>query len=55
VQAARNINIKVPIVVRLAGTNAEEAAVILEKSGINFLVAHNFQEAAEKVTQAIAA
>ena len=55
VQAARNINIKVPIVVRLAGTNAEEAADILEKSGINFLVAHNFQEAAEKVTQAIAA
>ncbi|MDX9758309.1 MAG: ADP-forming succinate--CoA ligase subunit beta [Bacteroidota bacterium] len=55
VQAARNINIKVPIVVRLAGTNAEEAAEILEKSGINFLVAHNFQEAAEKVTQAIAA
>ncbi|MBR9974943.1 MAG: ADP-forming succinate--CoA ligase subunit beta [Bacteroidetes bacterium] len=55
VQAARNIKIKVPIVVRLAGTNAEEAAVILEKSGINFLVAHNFQEAAEKVTQAIAA
>ncbi|MBE0644572.1 MAG: ADP-forming succinate--CoA ligase subunit beta [Bacteroidetes bacterium] len=55
VQAARNINIKVPIVVRLAGTNAEEAAVILEKSGINFLVAHNFQEAAQKVTQAIAA
>lgn len=55
VQAARNINIKVPIVVRLAGTNAEEAAEILEKSGINFLVAHNFKEAAEKVTKAIAA
>ncbi|MCB2204113.1 ADP-forming succinate--CoA ligase subunit beta [bacterium] len=55
VQAAKNINIKVPIVVRLAGTNAEEAAVILENSGIDFLVAHNFREAAEKVTQAIAA
>ncbi len=55
VQAARNINIKVPIVVRLAGTNAEEAAEILEKSGIDFLVAHNFEEAAQKVTQVIAA
>ncbi|MDT8322628.1 MAG: ADP-forming succinate--CoA ligase subunit beta [Bacteroidota bacterium] len=55
VQAAKNINIKVPIVVRLAGTNAEEAAEILENSGIDFLVAHNFKEAAEKVTQAIAA
>ncbi|MFZ1729764.1 MAG: ADP-forming succinate--CoA ligase subunit beta [Bacteroidota bacterium] len=55
VQAARKINIKVPIVVRLAGTNAEEAAEILEKSGINFLVAHDFQEAAKKVTEAMAA
>ena len=55
VQAAKNINIKVPIVVRLAGTNAEEAAVILENSGIDFLVAHNFKEAADKVTQTIAA
>ncbi|MBN1447148.1 MAG: ADP-forming succinate--CoA ligase subunit beta [Bacteroidetes bacterium] len=55
VQAARNIHITVPIVVRLAGTNAEEAAEILEKSGINFLVAHSFKEAAEKVTKAIAA
>ena len=55
VQAARNIDIKVPIVVRLAGTNAEEAADILENSGIDFLVAHSFEEAAEKVTKAIAA
>jgi succinyl-CoA synthetase beta subunit len=55
VQAAKNINIKVPIVVRLAGTNAEEAAEILENSGVEFLVAHNFKEAAEKVTKAIAA
>ena len=55
VQAARNIDIKVPIVVRLAGTNAEEAADILENSGIDFLVAHSFEEAAEKVTSAIAA
>jgi succinyl-CoA synthetase beta subunit len=55
VQAARNIDIHVPIVVRLAGTNAEEAAVILEKSGIDFLVATTLKDAAEKVTKAIAA
>jgi succinyl-CoA synthetase beta subunit len=56
VQAAKNLTqLKVPLVVRLAGTNAEEAAVILEKSGMNFLVAHNFKEAAEQVTQALAA
>jgi succinyl-CoA synthetase beta subunit len=55
VQAARNINIAVPIVVRLAGTNAEEAAEILSRSGIDFLVAGTLKEAAEKVTRAIAA
>ncbi len=55
VQAARNINVEVPIVVRLAGTNAEEAGAILEQSGLRFLVAHSFKEAALKVTQAIAA
>ena len=55
VQAARNIDIRVPIVVRLAGTNAEEAAVILSNSGLNFEVAGTLKEAAEKVTRAIAA
>jgi succinyl-CoA synthetase beta subunit len=54
VQAANNIDIHVPIVVRLAGTNAEEAADILSNSGIDFLVATNLKEAAEKVTKAIA-
>ncbi len=54
VQAARNIDIAVPIVVRLAGTNAEEAADILAKSGLDFLVAHTFKEAADLVTKAIA-
>jgi succinyl-CoA synthetase beta subunit len=55
VQAARNIRIGVPIVVRLAGTNAEEAARILRGSGIDFHVADTLKEAAEKVTRAIAA
>ncbi|MBI5648048.1 MAG: ADP-forming succinate--CoA ligase subunit beta [Ignavibacteriae bacterium] len=55
VQAARNIDIHVPIVVRLAGTNADEAAVILQESGLNFEVAGTLKEAADKVTRAIAA
>jgi succinyl-CoA synthetase beta subunit len=55
VQAAKNIKIKVPIVVRLAGTNAKEAADILEASHINILVARSFKEAAEMVTKAISA
>jgi succinyl-CoA synthetase beta subunit len=55
VQAAKNLKqLDVPLVVRLAGTNAEEAADILENSGLDFMVAHSFKEAAEKVTQALA-
>jgi succinyl-CoA synthetase beta subunit len=54
VLAAKNIDIKVPIVIRLAGTNAEQAAEILNNSGMQFLVASTFKEAAEKVTKAIA-
>lgn len=53
VEAAKKVNVTVPIVVRLAGTNAGEAAVILNNSGLNFSVAQSLQEAAQKVTQAI--
>mgnify|MGYP001558583927 FL=1 len=55
VEAAKNIEVKVPIVVRLAGTNADLAAEILKNSGLSFLVAGNLKDAAEKVTKAIAA
>jgi succinyl-CoA synthetase beta subunit len=53
VEAARKVKVEVPIVVRLAGTNAEIAQDILKNSGMNFLVAGSLKEAAEKVTQAI--
>ena len=53
VEAARKVNVAVPIVVRLAGTNAEIAQDILRNSGLNFLVAGSLREAAERVTQAI--
>jgi succinyl-CoA synthetase beta subunit len=53
VEAAREVHVAVPVVVRLAGTNAELAAEILKQSGMNFLVAGSLKEAAEKVTQAI--
>jgi succinyl-CoA synthetase beta subunit len=55
VEAAKNVDVQVPIVVRLAGTNAKLAAEILKNSGLKFLVAGNLKEAAEKVTSAIAA
>jgi len=55
VEAAKLVQVSIPVVVRLAGTNAELAGEILRASGLNFLVASSLKEAAEKVTQAIAA
>lgn len=53
VDAAKEMHVSVPIVVRLEGTNAEEAAVLLNKSGLNFEVAQSLKEAAEKVTSVL--
>jgi succinyl-CoA synthetase beta subunit len=53
VEAAKKVQIKIPVVVRLAGTNADLAGEILSNSGLNFLVATSLKDAAEKVTQAI--
>jgi succinyl-CoA synthetase beta subunit len=55
VEAAKKVEVKIPIVIRLAGTNADLAADILKKSGMRFLVAENLKDAAEKVTNALAA
>jgi len=55
VQASRNLNIPVPVVVRLQGTNAEEAKKILDESGLNLISATTLEDAAEKVTKAISA
>ena len=52
VQALRNVQVNVPVVVRLEGTNAEEGSRILESSGLNFAVARGLKDAAEKVVAA---
>ena len=54
VQATKNLNVNIPLVVRLQGTNAEEAKAILDRSGLNIVSATTFAEAAEKVTNALA-
>ncbi|WP_457652008.1 ADP-forming succinate--CoA ligase subunit beta [Rhodocaloribacter sp.] len=54
VQAAKNVEINMPLIVRLQGTNAEEGQQILEESGLEIETAILFEEAAEKVTQALA-
>jgi succinyl-CoA synthetase beta subunit len=49
VEAARNLQIKVPVVVRLEGTNVEEGQRVIRESGMNFTVADGMKDAAEKV------
>jgi succinyl-CoA synthetase beta subunit len=51
VAAARDLNIQVPIVVRMEGTNVELGRQILTDSGFNFTVAEDMRDAAEKVVK----
>ncbi len=52
VAAVRDLGIKVPVVVRLEGTNVELGQQILRESGLNFTVASGMKDAAEKVVEA---
>ena len=52
IEATKMVDIKVPLVVRLEGTNAEEASKILEDSGIEMTVARGLADAAVKVVAA---
>ena len=53
VEAAREIKINVPLVVRLAGTNFKEGKKILDNSGLKIISASDLGDAAEKVVEAI--
>ena len=53
VEAAREIKINVPLVIRLAGTNYEEGKKILDNSGLKIISASDLGDAAEKVVEAI--
>ena len=53
VDAAKEINISVPLVVRLAGTNFKEGKEILENSGLKLISAENLDDAAKKIVEAI--
>jgi succinyl-CoA synthetase beta subunit len=51
VSAARELEIKIPVVVRMEGTNVELGQKILTESGFNFTVADGMKDAAEKVVR----
>jgi succinyl-CoA synthetase beta subunit len=51
--AAKEIKLSVPLVVRLAGTNFEEGKKILDKSNLKILSASDLNDAAKKIVEAI--
>ena len=53
VDAAKQINLSVPLVVRLAGTNFKEGKAILDKSNLKILSAADLNDAAKKIVEAI--
>ena len=53
VDAAKEINIGVPLVVRLAGTNFKQGKEILDNSGLKLISAENLDDAAKKIVEAI--
>ena len=53
VDAAKEINLSLPLVVRLAGTNFKEGKEILEKSNLKILSALDLNDAARKIVEAI--
>jgi len=52
IAAAKNVDLKVPVVVRLEGTNADEGLKLIEESGLNFETAKGLKAAAEKAVAA---
>ena len=53
VAAAKKIGIKIPVVVRMEGTNMEEGHKILKDSGLNFIIGNGMKDGAKKAVQAI--
>jgi succinyl-CoA synthetase beta subunit len=51
VNAAKELKLKMPVVVRMEGTNVEQGKEILRDSGFNFTVADNMKDGAEKVVR----
>ena len=53
VSAAREVELDVPLVVRLEGTNVEQGKTIMAESGLPIISADNLADAAEKVVKAV--
>jgi succinyl-CoA synthetase beta subunit len=53
VQAAQKTGIAVPVVIRMEGTNVEEGRRILAESGLNFIMAVDLKDAADKIAEIV--
>ncbi len=53
VQAVKNVQVQLPVVVRMEGTNVEKGRALLQQSGLNFMVANGMRDAAQKVVAAL--
>ena len=53
VEAAKEINLNKPLVVRLEGTNVEEGKKILQESKLDIIAASDLEEAAEKIVKVV--
>ena len=53
VAAARDVGLKVPLVVRLEGTRVEEGKAILSSSGLDLIAADDLDDAAQKIVKAV--
>jgi succinyl-CoA synthetase beta subunit len=53
IAAAKEVGLKVPLVVRLEGTNAEQGRTMLDRSGLNVTAANDLDDAAKKVVAAV--
>jgi succinyl-CoA synthetase beta subunit len=54
IEAAKQVSLKVPLVVRLEGTNVEKGKQLLAESGLNIVAANGMADAAQKIVQAVA-
>lgn len=52
IDAMETVAVKVPVIIRLEGTNSKEAANLLNNSTLEFLVANSFEDVAEKAVKA---
>jgi succinyl-CoA synthetase beta subunit len=53
IEAVKEIDVKVPVIVRLEGTNVEKGRVLLKESGLKILSASDLTDAAKKAVAAV--